>query len=68
MTTHKEFLKLYAEKKDGDIRVCSVCGEKHSPFIDASNPINITFLCYSHWKETDKQKDIENRQTVARHT
>ena len=68
MVTNKEFLKLYAEKKDGDIRVCSVCGEKHSPFIDASNPINVTFLCYSHWKEIDKQKDIEGRETVARHT
>ena len=68
MVTNKEWLKLYAEKKDGDIRVCSVCGEKHSPFIDASNPINVTFLCYSHWKERDRLKDIENRETLARHT
>ena len=68
MVTHKEFLKLYAEKKYGDIRVCSVCGDKHSSFIDATNPIDVTFLCYAHWKEKDRLKDMESRQTVARHT
>ena len=69
MTTYTNFLKLYAEKsKDlGDIRVCSVCGETHASFIDATNPIDVTFLCYAHWREKDRQKDMESRETAARH-
>ena len=68
MTTQKEFLKLYAEKKDGDIRVCVICGEKDSSFIDASNPIDVVFLCHIHWRERDKIKDMERLESVARHT
>ena len=68
MTTHKEFLQAYSNKTDGDMRVCEICGEKHSPFIDASNPIDVVFLCHTHWRERDKLKDIESRQTVARQT
>ena len=70
MTTYKEFLKLYAEKSRElrDIRVCKICGEKDSSFIDASNPIDVVFLCQTHWRERDKIKDMESRETVARHT
>ena len=70
MTTYKEFLKLYAEKSRElrDIRVCVICGEKDSSFIDASNPIEVIFLCHTHWRERDKIKDMERLESVARHT
>ncbi len=70
MTTYKEFLKLYAEKSRElrDIRVCVICGEKDSSFIDGSNPLDISFLCHTHWRERDKIKDMESRETLARHT
>ena len=69
MTTYKEFLKLYAEKSRElrDIRVCEICGEKDSSFIDASNPIEVIFLCHTHWRERDKIKDMERLESVARH-
>ena len=68
MTTEKEFLQAYSNKTDGDMRVCVICGEKDSSFIDASNPIEIIFLCHTHWRERDKIRDMERRETLARHT
>ena len=73
MTTYKEFVELYERKSPEEfikMKTCSVdrCEEVNCSFIDATNPIDVTFLCYAHWKEKDRLKDMESRQTVARHT
>ena len=73
MTTYKEFVELY-EKKSAEeyiqMKTCSIdgCKETNCSFIDSSNKLDIKFYCTEHWRDKDKLKDMESRQTVARHT
>ena len=73
MTNWKQFIELYERKSPEEyikMKTCSVdgCRETNCSFIDATNKLEIQFYCASHWRDKDKLKDIENRQTVARHT
>ena len=73
MTTYKEFIQLYEKKSPEEfikMKTCSVdrCEEVNCSFIDASDKLEIKFYCLEHWRDRDKLRDMESRQSVARHT
>ena len=73
MTTYKEFVELYERKSPEEyikMKTCSVdrCEEVNCSFIDASDKLEIKFYCLEHWRDKDRLKDMESRQSVARHT
>ena len=73
MVTQKEFIQLYEKKSPEEfikMKTCSVdgCRETNCSFINASDKLDIKFYCLEHWRDRDKLKDMESRQSVARHT
>ena len=73
MVTQKEFIQLYEKKSPEEfikMKTCSVyqCEETNCSFIDASDMLEIKFYCIKHWRDRDKLRDMESRQSVARHT
>ena len=73
MTTYKEFIELYEKKSPEEyikMKTCSVdgCKETNCSFIESIDMLDIKFYCTKHRREKNKLRDIESRQTVARHT
>ena len=73
MTTYKEFIQLYKKKSPEEfikMKTCSVdgCKETNCSFIDSRDMLDIKFYCTEHWRDRDKLRDIENIQSLARHT
>ena len=71
--TYKEFVELYDKKSAEEyiqMKTCSTegCKETNCSFIDASNKLEIKFYCTEHWRDRDKVRDMENVQSLARHT
>ena len=73
MTTYKEFIELYKKKSPEEfikMKTCSVdgCKETNCSFIDSRDMLDIQFYCTEHWRDRDRLRDMESRQSVARHT
>jgi len=73
MTTYKEFIQLYEKKSPEEfikMKTCSVdgCKETNCSFIDSRDMLDVKFYCTEHWRDRDRLRDMESRQSVARHT
>ena len=73
MVTQKEFIELYKKKSPEEfikMKTCSVdgCKETNCSFIDSRDMLDVKFYCTEHWRDRDRLRDMESRQSVARHT